>query len=187
MKSAASRLAWLLPLVLCACAHTPPQTQIQAMAPPIEEAPPPPDIAPGTLPQTALEVPKTRQPVAVPPEPVKTPTKHRKPAVKTAPQVPAAPAPTQNAEAAPPAEENALGKFETPEAPDRKKETEASIAEIERGLNTLGRQLNSTESKTSTQIREFLKQARQALSTGDIDGASTLTKKAKTLLGELSQ
>ena len=186
MKSAASRLAWLLPLVLCACAHTPPQTQIQAMAPPIEEAPPPPDIAPGTLPQTALELPKTKQPVAVPPEPVKAPTKHHKPAVKTASQAPASPTQTADA-AAPPAEENALGKFETPEAPDRKKETEASIAEIERGLNTLGRQLNSTESKTSTQIREFLKQARQALSTGDIDGASTLTKKAKTLLGELSQ
>jgi len=185
MKLSAGRLAWLLPLVLCACAHNPTQTQIQAMAPPIEEAPPPPDIAPSTLPQPTLDVPKTKQPVAVAPEPVKVPPKHHRPSVKTAAQ---APAPTQTAEAAPPAEESAMGKFETPDAsPDKKKEAEASITEIERGLNTLGRQLNSAESKTSTQIREYLKQARQALSTGDIDGASTLTKKAKTLLGELSQ
>ena len=37
------------------------------------------------------------------------------------------------------------------------------------------------------QIKEFLKQARTALASGDVDGANTLAKKAKALLGELSQ
>ena len=64
---------------------------------------------------------------------------------------------------------------------------ENSIADIERGLNGIGRKLDDTESMTSMQIREFLKQARTALATGDIEGAGTLAKKAKALLGELSQ
>jgi hypothetical protein len=94
-------------------------------------------------------------------------------------------APGQVAEGAP-AEESAMGKFETPEAPDTKKQTENSISEVERGLNGIGRKLSDQETKTSTEIREFLKQARTLLASGDIDGANTLAKKAKALLGELS-
>jgi len=187
MRLVARSGAWLLPLVLCACAHNPTQTQMQALAPPIEEAPPPPDLAPGTLPQPTPSIPPTKQPVAVPPEPVKEAPKHHKPpkSPSVANAVPAPPA--QVADATPPPEENALGKLETPEAPDTRRQAETSIAEIERGLNSLGRKLNSQETKTSTQIREFLKQARIALAGGDIDGAKTLAIKAKALLGELSQ
>ena len=186
MKLAASRLAWLLPLLLCACAHNPTQTQMQALAPPIEEVPPPPDLAPSALPQPVLNIPATQPPVAVPPEPVKTVPKHHKPAAKTPSQANAPASPPQVAEAAPP-EENALGKLESPEAPDTKKQTANSIDEVEHGLNSLGRKLNGQETKTSTQIREYLKQARTALASGDIDGAKTLAKKAQALLGELSQ
>ena len=186
MKLSAGTLAWLLPLLVCGCAHNPQQSQMQVMAPPIEEAPPPPDLAPSSLPQPAVKIPETKQPVAVPPEPVKTPPKHRK-APKATSLASASPPPTQVAEAAAPAEESAMGKFETPDSPDSKKQMESTIADIERGLNGINRQLNSQETKTSAQIREFLKQARQALSTGDIDGANTLARKAKALLGELSQ
>ena len=83
---------------------------------------------------------------------------------------------------------SAVGKFHDPaEAPDSKRQAEDSIAEIESGLNGIARKLNDTEEKTSTQIKEFLKQARTALASGDVDGANTLAKKAKALLGELSQ
>ena len=187
MKLVARRSAWLLPLILCACAHNPTQTQMQALAPPIEEAPPPPDLSPNALPQPPLNIPQTRQPVAVSPEPPKeTPKRHRpaKPASQANSAVPPA---NQVAESVAPAGENALGTFETPEAPDTKKQAENSIAEVERGLNTIGRTLSSQEAKTSTQIREFLKQARIALAGGDIEGAKTLAQKAKALLGELSQ
>jgi hypothetical protein len=37
------------------------------------------------------------------------------------------------------------------------------------------------------QIKEFLKQARTALGSGDVDGAHTLAVKAKVLFGEISQ
>ena len=187
MNLAARRFAWLLPLVLSACAHNPKQTQMQVLRPPLKRLPPPPDLAPSALPQPTYSIPQTKVPVAVPPEPVKTPPKHHKPSAKASSQVAASAAQsTQVAEAAP-AEENAIGKFETPEAPDTKKQTENSIAEVERGLNGIGRKLSDQETKTSTQIREFLKQARTALASGDIDGANTLAKKAKALLGEISQ
>lgn len=195
MRFAARWSAWLLPLILCGCAHNVKQAQMQqVLAPPIEEAPPPPDLAPDALPAPAYTIPKTKEPVAVPPEPVKAAPKRHRPASKATSQASAAaapltPQPGQVADTPPaaPAEENALGKLETPEAPDSKKQTEASIADIERGLNGIGRQLNDQEVKTSMQIREYLKQARSILSSGDVDGARNLANKAKALLGELSQ
>lgn len=188
MRLAASRLAWLLPLVLSGCFHHPTQSPMQALAPPIDDMPPPPDLAPTALPPPVYSIPKTKEPVAIPPEPAKTIPKHHRPSTKTANTAsPGSAQPGQVAEAPAPVEESAIGKFETPEAPDSKKQTENTIAEIERGLNSIGRKLNDQETRTSMQIREFLKQARTALTSGDVDGAKTLAAKAKTLLGELSQ
>jgi pantothenate synthetase len=61
------------------------------------------------------------------------------------------------------------------------------IVATERGLSGINRTLSDAEQKTAEHIREFLKQARLALTTGDVDGASTLAAKAKVLLEELSQ
>ncbi len=194
MKWVARRFAWLLPLVLCACAHNVKQSPMQALAPPIEDTPPPPDLAPTALPEPVPSIPKTKEPVAIPPEPVKAIPKHHKSSLKAVnpAQASAAPAPQQpgtvvEAPPPPPAEESASGKFGTPEGADTQKQTENSIDEVERGLNGIGRKLNDQETKTSMQIREFLKQARTALAGGDVDGAKTLATKAKALLGELSQ
>ena len=188
MKLVARRLAWLLPLVLCACGHNLKQPQMQVLAPPLEDTPPPPDISPNALPAPVYTIPKTPAPVTIPPEPAKAVPKHHRSSNKTAiSAVPGATSqPGQVAESAP-ADVPASGKFETPEAPDLKKQAEASISDVERGLNGIGRKLNDQEEKTSTQIREFLKQARTALSGGDIEGANTLASKAKALLGELAQ
>jgi hypothetical protein len=90
------------------------------------------------------------------------------------------------AEAAPP-EVSANGNFATSEDSGSKKQAEDAIDTVEKGLNGIGRKLNDQEEKTSTQIKEFLKQARTALSSGDVKGAQGLADKAKTLLGELSQ
>lgn len=193
MMLVARRFAWLLPLVLCACAHNVNQSPMQALAPPIDDTPPPPDLAPTALPAPVYNIPKTKEPVAIPPEPVKAVPKHHKSSLKAGnpAQASAAPAPqpgtVAEAPAAPPAEESASGKFGTPEEADTQKQTENSIAEVERGLNGIGRKLNDSETKTSTQIREFLKQAKTLLAGGDVDGAKTLATKAKALLGELSQ
>lgn len=83
---------------------------------------------------------------------------------------------------------NAIGEGGLTSAdPSSRHDTEDSIATIERGLAGISRPLNDSEQKTAGQIREFLKQAKAALASGDTDGAQTLTQKAKALLAELTK
>ena len=188
MKLAARNVAWLLPLLLSACVHKGTQSQLQPLAPPIEDTPPlPPDSAPANLPQPVYSIPPTDQPVVVVQEPPKPAPKHHKPKPTTAQGTTTPGQPTQVAVESVPPEVSAIDQVATKEAPDVKKQTVDSIAEIEKGLNGIGRKLSDSESKTETQIKEFLKQARTALASGDVDGAHNLTLKAKVLLSELSQ
>lgn len=188
MKLDARKVAWLLPLLLSACAHNTNLSQMQPLAPNIDDTPPPPNLAPANLPFPVITIPKTDKPVVVVQEPPKEPPKHKKPASKTAANPADSPPGPQVAANAPPSEVNAGGNFTTPpEGPDLKRQTEESLADIEKGLNGIARKLSDTEEKTSMQIKEFLKEARTALNSGDVDAANTLAKKAKTLLGELSQ
>jgi hypothetical protein len=62
---------------------------------------------------------------------------------------------------------------------------EISIATTENALNQLHRTLTRQQQHTVAQIREFLKEARQALESGDSDGAAMLADKASILLREL--
>jgi hypothetical protein len=82
---------------------------------------------------------------------------------------------------------SAIGQLSSGDASDLRQQTMNSIAATERGLNAINRKLSDPEQKTAAQIREFLKQARAALNSGDVDGAHTLATKAKVLLGELSR
>jgi hypothetical protein len=82
---------------------------------------------------------------------------------------------------------SAIGQLSSGDPADMRRETVDSIAATERGLNGIGRTLSDLEQKTAAQIREFLKKAREALASGDVDGAHTLAAKAKVLLSELSQ
>ena len=65
------------------------------------------------------------------------------------------------------------------------KQTDSLIESTEKALNGINRKLNDQEQKTAAQIREFLKQAREAVTAGDMDGAHHLATKAKVLLDEL--
>ncbi len=67
------------------------------------------------------------------------------------------------------------------------RETADLIGETEQGLNAIKRALSTEEKVTAAQIRTYLKQAQQALGTGDMDGAHTLATKAKLLLDELTK
>ncbi|HET6207683.1 MAG TPA: hypothetical protein VFD98_12795 [Terracidiphilus sp.] len=188
-------LMCLLSLLLSACTHNAKQAQIQSLAPPIEDTPPPPpDSAPANLPAPVIPIPKTETPVVVQEQPKPAPRHHKpKPSPPSqgagAPQAPQAPQEHTQVAAAepPPAEVSAIDQLSPTEPPNSKKQAEDSISEVERGLTGINRSLDSQEEKTSTQIKEFLKQARTALASGDVEGAKTLAKKAKALLGELSQ
>jgi hypothetical protein len=179
MKKPARRLAWLLPLLLLtACFHRTHQAQVPAVAPPVTNLPPP-NTAPVDLPKSATSIPTQRTENAeivtekLPPKQPRV--RHRKPAADKNPEVASVETP----------EVSAVGQLSTGDPADYRLETEELIATTERGLGGLNRQLSDTEKKTADQVRDFLKQAREALSSGDVDGAHTLAAKAKVLLAEL--
>lgn len=193
MKPDVRALALLLPLLLTSCAHKKQAQVQQPLAPPIEDTPPsPPNNAPANLPPPVITIPqqpgqqqqpKPGTPTAeskTPPKPVAH--KHHKPA----PKPDQAPSNTERAAANPP-EVSAIGQLSSGEPSDLRKQASDSIASTEQKLNQIHRKLNDQEQKTAAQIREFLKQARAALASGDTDGAYTLALKAKVLLAELTQ
>jgi hypothetical protein len=81
---------------------------------------------------------------------------------------------------------SAIGQLSSGDPPDLWRQTVDSITSTEHGLNIIHRTLSTQERKTVSQIREFLKHAKQALVSGDVDGAYTLAAKAKVLLNELT-
>ena len=60
------------------------------------------------------------------------------------------------------------------------------IDETENALNAMKRPPEADEQKTAVQIRTYITRARKALEYDDLDGASTLTNKARALVVELS-
>ena len=137
---------------------------------------PPPQLAPPVEANT-----NGMSPTEPSPSNVTIPTKPQ-PKHKRQPAPP--PAETQQAAAAEPAV-SAIGQLSSGDPADARRRTESSLSDTEKGLNGLNRQLNDQEKKTADHIREFIKQARSALASGDVDGASTLAAKAKVLLAEL--
>jgi hypothetical protein len=117
------------------------------------------------------------------PQPIRPPVRHRKPAnqntqeAANAPEVAANPNPGVSA----------ISELSLGDAANLRSQTEDSIATIERGLNGINRTLSDPEQKIADQIREFLKQAKAALASGDVEGAHTLAAKAKVLLEELTK
>jgi hypothetical protein len=59
------------------------------------------------------------------------------------------------------------------------------IDETEKALNAMQRPLDIVEEKTASQIRTYIAHAREALKYDDLDGASTMSMKARGLLPEL--
>jgi len=186
----------LLPLSLTACTfpfHKANQVKTQQTAPAVEETPPKPLQPPPEPLPPVVSVPKPV--VSVGADTSKPPQKpkpgHRKPIVKPADQASAdvlLPAETASVAPAPATPGvSAIGQLSSGEPSDLSRKTLESIIATERGLGGLNRKLSDAEQKTADHIREFLKQARVALTAGDVDGASTLAAKAKVLLTELSQ
>ena len=180
MKLPASIVAWVLPLFLTGCfLHKTPKQPVQPLAPKLDNSTVPP---PTQLPPPEVTIP-IQQPVSatkLPTQTPKPPPKHRKQPANPTPT----PADTQQASTGTPAV-SAIGQLSSGDPADLRRQTEGSIASIERGLNDISQRLDDQEQKTAAHIREFLKQAKAALASGDVDGASTLAAKAKVLLAEL--
>ena len=177
MRFSARCAALLFSLVLAGCFHKTQVAQNQPLAPQIEDTSPPrPEPSPSNLPPPEVTIPVQQPPAEITPpaEPVKKPAKHRRPVNNN----------TQVASAGTPAV-SAIGQLSTPDPPNIRQQTDASIESTEKTLNGITRKLNDQEEKTAAQIREYVKQARAALTAGDVDGAKGLADKAKVLLDEL--
>jgi hypothetical protein len=181
MKLRIAQAALLLAILPCGCVHKE-KAQVQPpLAPPIEDTPPSkPDNAPINLPPPVVTIPQQTPPKVTqappPPAPKPAPRHHKKQSEGT-----------QEAENNPPPEVSAAGQLSTGDPNDQRQQTSDSLGDTEHKLNTIGRKLNDQEQKTSAQIREFIKEARAALDTGDVEGAKTLAQKAKVLLSELTK
>jgi outer membrane biosynthesis protein TonB len=167
----------LLPFLFAGCSHKP---QPEPLAPPIEDAPPPkPAPSPTHLPPPVITIPKEA------PEPNSTESPKPAPALPVRKKRHAPPSATPPPIARPSV--SAIGQLSSGDPSDLQRQTADSIVTTEQRVNALNRPLSDQEKKTARQIKEFLKQAHAALKSGDVDGAHTLSVKAKVLLGELSQ
>jgi hypothetical protein len=179
MKTPIKSVLWLVPFMLTACVHKTQQAQTQPLAPPIVDTPlPAPQTSPTDLPPPVVTTPAAQQPPAdttppaAPPEkPAKKPVHHSK-----NPEV-ASSGPAPNV--------SAIGQLSPGDPSDLRGQTEQLISTTEQGLKAINRPLSDQQQKTVSQIKDFLKQARTALTSGDVDGANTLALKAKVLLGEI--
>ncbi len=173
--------AFVLPWLLTGCwFHRNHKTPPPPLAPPIDvntsglspTQPPPPEVAIPTRPLVYEN--------QLPYESVKQPPRRR-----TRPATPSTPADAEQT----PSEQvavNAIGQLSTGDPAGARYQTERSLNDLERGLNGITRPLSDQEQATASHIREFLKQAREALKSGDVDGASTTALKIKVLLQELT-
>jgi hypothetical protein len=184
MKLHRTHLALLAPFLLTGCIfHKNHSQPVQTLAP-VASSSPKPETEHPDLPATATTIPqqpiKAATDASLPAKPISR--HHRHPAKPTQQAAVVPPAPPAETPAV-----SAIGQLSTGGPSDLLHAVQDSIASTERGLNNIGRSLNDQEQKTAAQIREFLKQAKDALNNNDVDGAKTLASKAKVLLSELNQ
>jgi ribosomal protein S20 len=77
-----------------------------------------------------------------------------------------------------------LGGVATPRA---QQEAVELIGSIEKRLSSLSAQKAETEKQQVSRIRNFQRQAQEALDSGDVEGAKTLATKARLLLDDLDR
>ena len=198
MKHYLTHIVCLLSLAITACSHREQAQNQPPLAPPIEDTQlSKPDTAPKNLPPPVVTPPQPKPSTSAtqPQEQPKPAPRRKKPkpipangttqtAEKSAdPPKPAAP--PANQEAPGTAEVSAIGQLSSGGGADLRTETENTLNSTEHSLNTLNRKLSDPEEKTAAQIKEYIKQARAALTSNDLDGAKTLATKAKLLLNEL--
>jgi ribosomal protein S20 len=181
------KIAWTtlwfgLTIGLAGCRHQP------------QLAPLPPVMAPVAL----VDIPEPDDlpmvetpPQSLPPVPVSTEAGKPKRKKKQPPKVVAPePAPeAQIASAGPPTPDAAVGALtaggET--NPQTKQEAEDLIASIDKRLNALPAQKAEEQKTQVSKVRNFWKDAQEALKSGDAEGAKTLATKAKLLLDDLEK
>lgn len=165
----------VLPLLLAACEHKQQRAQLPPLAPPDVAKIPPPPNAPPPVAETIPTKPTVEAPT--PPQPAPKPVaKKKKPK----------PADTTEQAANPNPEVSAIGQLSSGDPVEFRHQTDDAIASVEQGLKNINRTLDEVEQKTADHIREYIKEAKAAEASGDVDGAHNLAAKARVLLNELA-
>jgi ribosomal protein S20 len=179
-RLAGTLLCFGLTVGLGGCRHKPQLAPLPPVMSPVAlEDIPEPDNLP------MVEVPQ----IKLPPVPVATNAKPKRERKKPAPK-PVTPEPVQIASAAPPPpEETAIGALTAggEASPQTKQEAADLITSSEKRLNAIPAQKAEDEKAQVSKVKNFLKDAQEALKTGDAEGAKTLATKAKLLLDDLEK
>jgi ribosomal protein S20 len=132
-----------------------------------------------------VEIPQ----IKLPPVPVATNAKPKRERKKPAPKATTPEPPVQVASVAPPPEETAIGALTAggEASPQTKQDAADLIAASEKRLNALPAKKAEDEKAQVSKVKNFLKDAQDALKSGDAEGAKTLATKAKLLLDDLEK
>ncbi len=177
-------LCFGLAMGLAGCRHKPQLAPLPPVMTPVAlEVIPEPDNLP------MVEVP----PVKLPPVPVSTeagkPKRKKKTPKVVAPPEPAPETQVASATTGAPSPDAAVGALtaggET--NPQTKQDAEDLIASIDKRLNALPAQKVEEQKAQVNKVRNFWKDAQDALKSGDAEGAKTLATKAKLLLDDLEK
>ncbi|MBB5339300.1 hypothetical protein [Tunturiibacter gelidoferens] len=183
------KIAWTalwfgLAMGMAGCRHKPQLAPLPPVMAPValEEIPEPDDLP-------MVEVPTEK----LPPVPVSTEAGKLKRKKKTpkvvAPSEPPPETQVASAAAGPPSPDAAVGALtaggET--NPQTKQEAEDLIASIEKRLNGLPAAKVEEQKAQVSKVKNFWKDAQDALKSGDAEGAKTLATKAKLLLDDLEK
>jgi len=163
---------------LTGCRHKTPVLPYVSMASPLEVE----DIpVPDDLPMIA-EVPEPIPAPILPVEPPKVVVKKKPAPAKETPP------PVQVASAADPAA-LAIGALSSggDSTPQSLQQTRDLIAAIKKRLAALSSKIASEQKAEISQVNRFLKQAQQALDSGDAEGAKNLATKAKLLMDDVEK
>jgi hypothetical protein len=154
--------------------------------PAVIHAPELPPAAPDA-PEMAASLPLPDSVTVAPP--VKVTEVKPRPRRRTTPRSPAsdASAPVDTANAEPLSDDTSIGELSAGGDANSTARQDAStlIDSSERRLNGLSQAVVHQQQAQVRKVRYFLKQAKQALSTGDAEGAKTLATKAKLLIDDL--
>jgi len=178
-------LTCALSLGLSGCRHKPVAPPLPAITQPVDlAAPPPPD-----KPQM-VEAPPEKLPPPPTAAAASKPRRERRKTTKTAATPATTTPPVQVASAETPSpEETAIGALSSggDSSPRAQQEAADLIASIEKRLNALPAQKAEAEKTQISKIKNFQRQAQDALTSGDAEGAKTLATKAKLLLDDLEK
>lgn len=171
---------------------TPTSTNATLAEPPKAKLPPVPTVRNEPNPKKTKKQ-RTRSVASSGAAPGTTAVSAQAPASATAaPAVPPAPLPEQAAAtvpASPAAQQDSIGVFTVggDQSPRNKQEAAALIAANERRLGAMGGERGHVDPSLLSKVRNFQKEAEQALQSGDAEGAKTLATKGKLLLDDLER